>query len=195
MLIPSTQADKIREYQNGLFHREDIPESDRRYALYLILRPRLGWLKQKIKELDIESDEAESEIYLMCCNLFYRFNPKKSSLVPFLTRHIPWESSKLLKKLSKNREEPSGLLESDEQFFLQEEFYWTIPHILLEDRYIGKSLTRGERYVISVILESDSDELSQVAIANKMNINRKTWISRMNDLQEIFELEEHNGTT
>lgn len=194
MLIPSAQADKLREYQNGLFHRNDIPEHDRRYALYLLLRPKLGWLKQKLKELDLEGAEAESEIYLMCCQLFKMFDPQKSSLVPFLTRHIPWEASKLIRKLSKHTDIPSGLIKPDEEYWMDEEFYWTIPHILLEDRYIGNLFTASEKYLIYVILESDTDELHQVSIASKMQINRKTWISRMKELKEILESEGFNAT-
>lgn len=193
MLIPSTQADKLRDYQNGLFHREDIPKSDRRYALYLLLRPRLGWLKAEIKKLDIENDEAESEIYIMCCRLFDRFDPTKSSIVPYLTRHIPWESSRLLKILSKETDIPIGLTQSEELYYMQEEFYWTVPHILLEDRYIGNLFTKDEKYLMYVILESDIDELNQVAIAEKIKINRKTWISRMKDLQEVFKEEGLNA--
>lgn len=195
MLIPSSQADKLRNFQNGLFHRKDIPESDRRYALYLLLRPRLGWLKKEIKDLGIEGDEAESEIYLMCCNLFHKFNPAKSSIVPFLTRYIPWEASKLLRRLSKETEEPVGLTTTGGMHLTQEEYYWTIPHILLEDRYIGKLFTRSEKYLMYVILESDLDELDQVSIAKTIDVNRKTWISRMKDLREILESEGFNATT
>lgn len=193
MLIPQSQAAKLRNYQNGLFHREDIPKSDRRYALYLLLRPRLGWLKSEIKKLDIESDEAESEIYLMCCRLFDRFDPTKSSIVPYLTRHIPWESSRLLRVLSKEPDMPIGLTQSEEICYMQEEFYWTVPHILLEDRYIGNLFTKDEKYLMYVILESDIDELNQVAIAEKTKINRRTWISRMKDLQEVFKEEGLNA--
>lgn len=193
MLIPRSHANKLRNFQNGVFHREDIPRHEREYVFYLLLRPMLNDFKKEIKDLGLESWEAESEIYLMTCLLFKRFDPSKSSIVPFIANQLGWVASAIKNRLSKNREDPAGLIQSHGHYSMQEEFYWTVPNILLEDRFIGNLFTKSERYLIYMILESDDDELSQVSIAEKLKVNRRTWIARMNELRELFELEEFNA--
>ena len=191
MHIPSAQAQKLRDYQNSLFNNPTEPKSERIYVFYLLVRPHLLWLRDKlIENFHMKNCEAESEVYIFCANLFNNFNYEKSSIVPYLVKYIPWIASKLERKLTRQllKEVPSGLINIPEKpYGIQEEYYWKVPNILLTDRYIGKSFTRSEKYVIYMILTSDSKELTKNHLARKCNIDRKTMVSKLMDLREVLE--------
>jgi len=191
MRIPSAQAQRLRDYQNSLFNNPTEPKSERIYVFYLLLRPCLLWLRERlIENFHMRSCEAESELYILCGGLFNSFNYKKSSIVPFLVKHIPWAASKLERKLTKQilKEIPSGLITMpDEPYKIEEEYYWSVPDVLMNDRYVGKSFTKGEKYVIYTILTSDNEELTVSHLARKCNIDRKTMTQKLLDLKEVFE--------
>lgn len=190
MLIPSARADKIRSYQNSLFNNPTESKSERIYVFYLLIRPMLGWLKKElISEYSIEPHEAESELYILCANLFNGFDYNKSSIIPYLSKHIVWKINRLKRKLNKTilKEEPSGLniISEHEHYTIDEEYYWSVPNILIDDKYITKLFTRSEKYIIMTILSCDNC-LTIQGIADMCEINKKTAALRLSDIREVL---------
>jgi hypothetical protein len=184
MLIPSAQAALLRNYQTVLFHDETHPVSERRYVFYLLLRPLLQWLNPILVGKGLEPNEVESEIFLLCSSIYDKFNPAKSSIVPYLEKQIPWSIEHLARRFKKKE---ATCYSAPEQYELEEEFYWTVPSILTEDRYIGKVFTRSMRHVIYNILTSDDQDLTTEALARKMQINRLTMRKNLNEIREQLE--------
>jgi len=188
MLIPSKRANLIRHYQNALFYKPTEPKHERQYVFYILLRPVLMWVKEiMIKEFFLEPSEAESELYLLCCRLFDDFDRHKSTLIPYIKKHLPWKVHHLLRKLKRNslREMPAGLIEiPDEPYELEEEFYFKVPNILLTERFVGKLFTRSQRHVIYSILISDNEDLTIKKLAEKMQISRQTMKKRLKEIEE-----------
>jgi hypothetical protein len=181
MLIPSARAALLRNYQSVLFSDETHPVSERRYVFYLLLQPILQWVKPILRRESLEADEIESEIFLLCAKIYDLFDSKKSSLVPYLEKQIPWSVEHLTrrfkKKVIKTYSVPADSI-------IDEEFYWYMPNILIEDRYVGKVFTRAEKYIISKILTSDDDKLTQVDIAKQLGVNRITANRYLSELRE-----------
>lgn len=190
MLIPSKRADLIRNYQNALFYQPTEPKSERQYVFYVLLRPILMWVKETmINEFSLEPTEAESELYLLCCRLFDNFDRDKSTLIPYLKRHLPWKVHHLLRKLKRNslREVPAGLIEiPDEPYELQEEYYWKIPNILTTDKYIKNLFTRSQKYFIFKILMSEDNKLTKKDLSVACGISRPTMIQQVSELQKVL---------
>jgi hypothetical protein len=190
MTLSSKTANLMRTFANALFHKRDTPQSERIYAFYLLLRPMLSWLGETLSEYNLEKDEVESELYLFCAELFKRFNPKKSSIIPYLEKHIPWIAGHWVAKLKRNiiPEEPQGLfIESEGTCEIQEQFYWTPENILFEERYIGKSFTVSEKYVIFRILIADKSDLTQAGLARICGLSRKTMINKLKEMSSKLE--------
>jgi len=191
MRIPSAQAQKLRDYQNSLFNNPTEPRSERIYVFYLLVRPCLLWLRGRlIKNFHLKNCEAESEMYIFCADLFDNFNYKKSSIVPYLVKYIPWMASKLERKLTRYtlKEIPDGLtVVPEDPYYIQEEYYWKVPNILLTDRYVGKSFTLGEKYFIFKLLTSDKQDLSIQKLAKQCDMDRKTMTLKLRDLKEVLE--------
>ena len=188
MIIPSKRQKLLRNFQEALFYKEDnYSYQDRSYSFYLLVRPMLEFLKDRL-EGSLEPKEIESELYLMCIDLFNSYDKDRSSIVPYLEKAIPWHIRILfekVEKLSNNIIDISGELEEST---LSDDFCWK--NILLEDRFVGKCFTRGEKYLIYTIIESDKKELSANAIAKKLNLKRWQVKKRLRELKEVFELEE-----
>jgi len=186
----------FRKYEGTLFHSESGVRRDKVYGFYLLLRPVLGWAKVSLMEKGLCSSEAESELYLLTESLFAGYDCSKSSLVPYLEKQIPWYVSKMLKEIDSKMcllEAPSGLLEIYGCYETDEEFYWRTPGILLEDRFIGKSFTRAEKYIISIIIVSDDNKLSVQKLAKACNMDRKRMKSILADIKEVLQTEESHG--
>lgn len=191
MYIPSAQAERIRNYQSALFNHPTEPKNERIYVFYLLLRPCLLWLREELRNnFQLKKCEAESEVYILCANLFEGFDYTKSSIIPYLTKHIPWKAYHLQRKLNKQcmKEEPCGLITIEEEpYETHEEYYWDVPNVLLSDRYIGKCFTNGEKSFIVMIITCDSDELTKNCLAKKCDMDRKTIALKLLDLREVFE--------
>jgi hypothetical protein len=181
MKVPSARAELLRNYQKVLFHDDTNPLSERRYVFYLLLRPILQWLKLVLISNGLEPSEAESELFLFCCNLYTRFDSKKSSIVPYLERAIPWEINHLMRRFKRKELKIQDITESNK---IEEEYYWNIPDIILEKRYVGKFFTSGEKYIISKILASDDDKLTQVDIATQLGVTRVTANKYISEIRE-----------
>ncbi len=185
----------FRKYEGTLFYSDASSQADKTYAFYLLLRPVLGWAKKSLLDLGLLAAEAESELYIMCVSLFNGFDKYKSSLVPYLEKQIPWYVRIMLDRVRKYMcplEEAAGLIDTGGEKELDEEFYWTIPNVLFEDRYVGKSFTRSEKYLIYMILAADESQLTAQGLAKSCGIDRRIMKDRLSDLQEIFNMENTN---
>jgi len=190
MLIPSKQANLIREAEGVLFFHTEGTKNDRIRVFYKLLRPLLSWLKEDIiNTFNIESDEAESEIYIFCAKLYNKYNPTKSSIIPFLLKFIPLCKTNLYYQLNKKtiKEIPSGLLQQeDSPSYTQEEYYYIYPKIIFEDRYIGKSFTFTQKYIINELLMLDNDELNNLKLAEKLNLSRQTTAKKLEEIAQTW---------
>ena len=184
MKIPSKKEKLFRKYEGVIFYSDEHPKSDRIYSFYLLLRPMLGWLKQKLRLLGLENAEIESELYLIAHSVFAGFNTEKSSIIPYLRKQLPWKIAKSL-ELIKKKQDPLPLTDisgDPDSYYLNEEFYWRIPGISLEDRYVGKCFTRAELYVIYMILVSDDKELSTRKLAEAVRVDKRRMKEMLLDL-------------
>jgi hypothetical protein len=172
MKIPSKIEKNLRKFEHSLLR---VDHENKYKGFYLVMRPLLKWAKPYIEQEGLESYEAESELYILSCDLLDGFNPDKSSLVPYICRQSVWYIKKHVERIKKyTREEFAELVDYDITYEYDSEFYLTVPFILRGERYIVKHLTKGERYIVSKILESDKQSLSQVKLAGILNIERPT---------------------
>lgn len=190
MRIPSKRKQLFRNFQDALFYK-DYSYQERSYSFYLLLRPILEFIKVRLEGY-LESEEIESVLYLMCIDVFNNFDKDKWSIVPYLENSLPWYISKVINE-HKEQNIPVELAGEEEEYILDEEFYWR--NILLEDTYVGKCFTRGEKYLIYNIIESDKKDLSVNALARKLNIKRWYMKKMLQELKDIFKLEEINVQT
>ena len=191
-----TKKNLFRKYEGTLFHSDIGSPHDKMYGFYLLLRPQLNWVKESILEKGLTSNEAESELYIVCSAIYLGYDKTKSSIIPYLEKQIPWYISKMLKKIENSvclDEVPAGLIDGGGSYEMKEEFYWKVPSILLEERYVGKCFTRSEKYVMYKILVSDRRHLSIQKLAKTCNIDRKTMKSILSDLKEVIQMEESNA--
>ena len=189
MLIPTKRRKLLRKYEGALFYGEPF-EGSRTNGFYSLLRPTLEWLKNNIKsEFDLEDAEIESEIFLFTVSLFKRYNKEKSSIIPYLEKHIPWAAANLIKSLEKKtlRELLTGDSEQLQGFYnTYEEYYFLDSRILTEQKYVGKCFTRAEKYVIFTVLTSDDKDLSHQRLADTCNMERKRMRNILSDIREVL---------
>jgi hypothetical protein len=119
----------------------------------------------------MSSLEVESEMYIFCCDVYLGFDRSRSSIVPYLERQLPWHAKALCKRIDSARlkEEPSGLIRKPIDTTINESFY--SKDLILNNSSVGKCFTRGQKYLIYVILTADDKELSQRALAKTLNVD------------------------
>lgn len=192
MRLSTKRKNLLRNFEEAIFYKDkDYSYQDRSYSFYLLLRPVLEFLKVRL-EGSLESPEVESELYLMCIDVFNNHKVEKASIVPYIERCLPWYMSKLIKK-HKGQNNLIDMAGLEEEYILNEEFYWK--NILLHDMYVGKCFTRSEKYLIYNIIESDSEDLSVCSLAKLFGVNRATMKNLLSNLKEVFQLEEINVRT
>jgi len=192
--IPARRASLIRNYESALFYEKKLPRSERLYAFYLLTRPLFDWLKTYLITLGLEPDEAESELFILAAEIFGKFDPNKSSIIPYLSRAIIWETNHLLRLLDvgDNKQAPKGLLVSEESYHLDNEIYLKTPDILFEQKYLGKCFTKGQKYLISIILAAD-EKVTRTELARKAGMERKNLRDRLEEIKTILEHGGYNG--
>jgi hypothetical protein len=179
----------FRKYERAIFYTPETSQQDRVYAFYILLRPLLGWAKRSLMKKGLLAAEAESELFMLCEQLFREHKKYTSSIVPYLEAQIPRRVADMLSRVEKYMcplEEPSGLVDTGGEYALDEEFYWTVPNILWEDRYVGKCFTRSEKYLIYMILAADQRQLTAQGLAKLLKIDRRTVATMLSDLQETL---------
>ena len=125
-----------------------------------------------MKEKGLTKDEINSELFIFCAALIKRYDPKKSSLIPFLCHQVPWEMARFFKKFSR----PVILQEQIQREYsykLNEDCYLEyLESILFENRFIGKVFTPDERCVIYHIALDEG--VNCLKLSRKLGIDRKT---------------------
>ena len=170
--LPEKRRQLVRLYTNALCSGE-WTLARRRYLLFLILRPAIEWIKEKLVEEGLESDEAESEMFLLVSKLFLGYDSEKRCFLYHIERKLPWLVSTLLKKLTKQeKEEPSGLILDEKTYEMDGEVYLTIPNILFEDRWMARDLSQHEKNLILRMLIEDQP--GRRALANNRQVSEST---------------------
>jgi hypothetical protein len=190
MLIPSKQANLIRKASGPLFINPEGTKNHRIRVFYRLIRPLLSWLKKDMMNtFSLCAEEAESEIYIFCSILYNKYNPTKSSIIPFLLKFIPLYKTNYYKKLNKTllKEEASGLISPPISFVeTPEEYYYTPLNIVTEERYVGKSFTFSIKYIINRILMLEPSELNNKTIAEQLNLSRQTLAIKLEEIATIW---------
>lgn len=179
-LIPYSTANKLRKLSKPLFYETEWPLDRRRYVFHRVLVDSLQWIHFKLLDLGLEAHEANSEIFLLCCDLFNRFDRSKSSIVPYIENNISWMAAELIKKYNKQKEIPSGLLQLDEEYEIYEEYYLTSPAFLFENKWLARDLSQSQKNLILKILTNESLTLRSLA-----NECRLSYVTIQTQLQNI----------
>jgi hypothetical protein len=186
VFIPIEIANNIKRYQDALFYNPTESKIARTNAFYLLLRPFLDFLIQGFEKEGLSEAEAETEIYLLCVNLFNKFNIKKSSIITFLEKAIPWQ---IYQSVTRIRKEKNITTEGDideETYSLDGEVYLRENTILFEDRFLCRELSTKQKYIIYVILTSEDDELSLRKVSAKLGIDNHTLANDLLEIKKIF---------
>lgn len=142
--------------------------------------------KNLINSISLSSEELDSELYICCYNIYKRYDPTRSSLVPYLANGIVWELEKLQKRLKKT--ELKEFLKKKKRtncYYMQEEYYLDPLKILKETKYL-KNFTKVDKFLILGMLLSENNELSKEKFAKKYKVTRPTMTRLINQLKENF---------
>lgn len=193
MKINSSRQTLLRNYADALFYSNKYPISERRYCFFLIIFPTLEFMMPELIALGLETNEAISELFILSSNLFNNFDIERSSIIPYLEKHIPWKIKEMFDKLDKTKliEKPIGLTVSEYgNSYMDMEFYWK--NILFEESWIGKCFTRSEKCLISRIITSDINDLTINSLARRSNIGRKKLKQMLLEIKKVLKSEENN---
>lgn len=183
-MIPHRTAEKLRKLSVPLFYTNEWSVNKKKIIFYKILNGSLDWIKKSLVELNLEINEAESEIYILCSALFDRFDKNKSSIVPYVENNIIWQASKLIKIYKNNKEIPHGLIELDESYEMNGEIYLTSPEFLFEKKWLGKHLSQSQKQLILKILTTDS--LTVRSLANECRVSKSTMQSQLQNIAIVI---------
>lgn len=183
-LIPYATASKLRKLSNSLFYKNDWPLARRRNVFYRVLVDSLQWIHFKLIEQGLEVYEANSEIFLLCCNLFERFDRSKSSIVPYLENNVRWMAAELIKKYNKQKEIPSGLLQLETEYEIETEYYLTSPAFLFEKKWLARHLSKSQKNFILKILTNESPTLR--SLANECRLSRATIQTQLQNIAIVI---------
>lgn len=188
MLIPTSKAKLIKKYQPVLFN-EDISDREKFYGFYLLVAPLLDKLKEDLTLLGLAAPEIESESYIFSCMLCQGYIRSKGNLVTYLSKYLPWGARKYLLAARKNYRTFSDTIQQEE-YFINDSYYWRVPSILYESKYIGKCFTRSQKYIIYMILTCEDDNLSELRLSRTLGVNRKTYRRMLSEIRDKITLEE-----
>lgn len=173
--LSSKDKDRIRKYEPIILSK-DYTYNDRLILFHKIVSPLYGKFIEKLLETGLSQEETPGELYLISDNILKKYNPNKSSLVPYIERILFW----YLNQIRPNKNYYP--LEFIEEYQLDEEFYYSIPNILLEEKYIGKLFTKEEKYIIYKLILLDKLSIRQ--LAKELNISRESLIQIINNIKE-----------
>lgn len=179
--LPEKRRKLLRNYSRALTSRE-YSMADKRYVLYLLLRPSLVWLKNQLKEKGLEEDEAESEIYILIDMLLKKYDPTRSSFVPYVEKQLPWIASRVVNNQKELKEIPYGIDIDYGSYQIEEEVGLSVPNILLEKRWIARDLSFSEKNLILRLLTADDSSCR--TLANGCGESKSSINNRLNDLSD-----------
>lgn len=175
----------LRNYANALFHQKKGSLSRRRYVFYLALRSSLGWVKDSLIDEGLEEDEAESEIFLLTTRLFKKYNPERSSIVPYIEGCLSYKAADLIRKHKEPPALPPRFLHPEESYEIEGEYYLTGPGFLFENRWLAKNLSRSQKHLILKVLMTDSTGAR--SLANNCLLGKSTVTNQLQDIAGIME--------
>jgi hypothetical protein len=179
--LPERRRKLLRNYSRALTSRE-YSKSDKRYVLYLLLRPSLTWFKNALKKKGLEEDETESEVYILTDRLLNRYDPTRSSFVPYIEKQLPWMASRAIYNNKELREVPCGIDIDMGSYEIEQEVCLSVPNILLENRWIARDLSFSEKNLILRLLTADDSSCR--TLANGCGESKSSINNRLNDLSD-----------
>ena len=188
--LPEPAKKLLRKYAPVVCSLEH-PYPARLKVFYEILSPMLGWVKSKLTELGVPERDIETEIFFLSDNLLKGFDPRKSSIIPYLRKQVPWQVGALVRKLNRFKYEvPLGLLNGspvlrNRSYTMPEEVWLSVPKLLFIDKWLPKNLQRSEKYLIYRLLSSFEGKTNRVTV-NDGGTERKTMSKRIAQLRDIL---------
>ena len=184
--IPFSIEKLLRKHSVTICSQE-CPYIERLNLFFVILKPALWWVKRRLVENGLVKDEITSEFYLLCNTILKRYDPAKSSLIPYLLYAVPQAVSKLIDSVAPKGHE-SLLLEITEenQYVMMDEIYLSTPALLFEDRWLLKNLQRSQKSIINNIIASESDDLNIKKLANSSGFSHTKMYRCISELADIL---------
>jgi hypothetical protein len=180
--LSNKMKDKLKLYESAITDKK-YSYNDRLLALHKILLSTYDWITNEFINIGLPQEDIDSELYFLTDDILSNYDENKSSLIPYIERAIYWNFSNRAQKLEKEQ--------LGKYFELQEYMYnniseYSIPDILLDDKYNHKFFTRGQKYLIYRILNEDSD-ITIRKLSNKLNLSREKLIEILNNIKEILQ--------
>jgi len=176
--LPEQRRKKIKKWEKYVKNKE-VSIVTKKKLLYKILSPSLDWVRDALRtQCNLEQEEAESEIFLLCNTLIEEFDPNKRLLYYIETR-TPWKVSELLNRLSPPPEDATGLEINLGTYCIEEEIWPSIPKFLFETRWLAKNLSIYEKAIILTLLTLEAPSCRQIAQSlgvSKTSINEDLQI-------------------
>lgn len=182
--LPYRTKEKLRKYAGIMFHSDKLPVSRRRYTFYLILRDSLDWVRAKLKELELEENEIESEIFLLTADLFGSYRKTKMSIVPYVEKHITWRAARVIERHEPNTP-PVELYAEPNSYEIDSEFYLTSPEFIFETSWIARHLSQSQKNLILKVLTTDSTSIRN--LANECRLSKSNVATQLQDIATVLQ--------
>lgn len=167
--LPERHKKRLKRVQEHILDK-DLPVKARQEMLYKALLPSLNWAKDSLTDrCDLEPDEANNELFLLCVELLEDFDDE-GNLLYFVETRTPWKMSSLLKKLALPPEKPIGLWLEQSACHIEEEMWPSSPKFLLENCWMAKGLSCYEKLLILKILTAEA--LSCRTLSESLGISK-----------------------
>lgn len=181
MKFSRKEKEQITKFERAILN-EEYPYSERLYTLYLILFNKLQLLKLQFDGVDLEPDEIQSELFILCDEIYKKYDRTRSSLVPYLEKYIYIIPSIFINKLKKRYSNQKLSLTEVENSITLSECYLSAPNILFENKYIGRFLDRSEKYILYKIILMD-EEPSERNISKEIGLSRENTRKRLKEIK------------
>jgi hypothetical protein len=175
----------LREYE-ALFCKKKYPYNTELRLIHKALRPSLNDLRKEFIKVCPDPKEVTAEVYLYLDYLYRKYDKTRSSLVPFFIKYTFLLVSKYIKRVERKNKQDFLLTEPQKEYKIYEEYYLSIPNILLDDKYICKELDRGSKYIIYKILISDNNNISSRELAKETHMSRDKITKKIYDIRQIL---------
>jgi hypothetical protein len=187
LFISKSKTDRIRKL-DSIFLSNLYSQKRKIYFLWRETKYLLDLNLQYLLNITgVSKEEIESEYYISCYNIYRRYDMSKSSIVPYLSKAIPWEIEKLIKRIKKQNKIDVFPFEEN-TYYLKEDYYWEPKKLIRETKFL-KNFTKSEKFLILTILLADQEELKKVSLAKKIKISRETMFQNLDILKNKFKKE------
>lgn len=183
-LIPYKTAQKLRKLSIPLFYEEELSLTKKRIIFWRVLNSSLLWIHTRLVEIGLDPCEADSEIFILCCELFDKFDINKSSIIPYIENNIRFKAAELMRKVKKDPAILSGLLQLEGTYEMDNEVYLTSPGFLFENKWLAKNLSQAQKNLILKILTTDP--LTKKDLANRCRLSKNTVRTQLQNIAIAF---------